>query len=368
MPGPIQFVDHYAVIGCSPETPVDEIKKAYHEKLREFHPDKRPWSAGGGHGQKVTQALTEAWEALRFPALRGAYDILWQRERRTTSSRPTPLSPPQERACAPPEQSPWERAELCRSEGNELYKRAQALMKQAGDGADSLSIRMQAMQGFQATIEKYSHGLKLAPQSHRLWSNRALCHASLREWDSCREDAIRVTQLKPDFAKGWFLLAKAMWKEGSAAAALRQIEVSLRVVLDTSDLLALQEEILKQVKDSEGHVVLPKLPTGYGGRSRNVSPCFTPTPGSRATSRSPTPGACASYEDRPDCGRNYSRSPGAGSRRSMQAAPPRPPRSRSVSPSPATEMGRLPSLRKNVAAAFAALGAEDDDDEDEEED
>ncbi|CAE8653166.1 unnamed protein product [Polarella glacialis] len=164
MPGPIQFVDHYAVIGCSPETPVDEIKKAYHEKLREFHPDKRPWSAGGGHGQKVTQALTEAWEALRFPALRGAYDILWQRERRTTSSRPTPLSPPQERACAPPEQSPWERAELCRREGNDLYKRAQALMKQAGDGADSLSIRMQAMQAFQATIEKYSHGLKLAPQ------------------------------------------------------------------------------------------------------------------------------------------------------------------------------------------------------------
>ena len=35
---------------------------------------------------------------------------------------------------------------------------------------------------------------------------------------------MRSTQLKPDFAKGWFLVAKAMWKEGSRAAALKQIE------------------------------------------------------------------------------------------------------------------------------------------------
>ena len=28
-----------------------------------------------------------------------------------------------------------------------------------------------------------------------------------------QEDAFRVTRLKPDFKKGWFLLAKALWKD-----------------------------------------------------------------------------------------------------------------------------------------------------------
>lgn len=63
------FVDHYAVLECSPSNTPEQLKKAYHEKLRQFHPDKRPWSAGD-YGQQVTQSLNEAWEALRFPALR----------------------------------------------------------------------------------------------------------------------------------------------------------------------------------------------------------------------------------------------------------------------------------------------------------
>ena len=30
-----------------------------------------------------------------------------------------------------------------------------------------------------------------------------------------QEDAFRVTRLKPDFKKGWFLLAKALWKDSA---------------------------------------------------------------------------------------------------------------------------------------------------------
>ena len=69
--------------------------------------------------------------------------------------------------------------------------------------------------------------------------------------DDCFQDGLRATQLKSDFAKGWVLVAKAetprclecvrysriasrvweaMWKEGSRAAALKQIEAPLHAL------------------------------------------------------------------------------------------------------------------------------------------
>ena len=61
-----EFVDYYALFGCFLESSEAELKKAYHAKLREYHPDKRPHSSEGV-GQKVTQLLNEAWEVLQDP-------------------------------------------------------------------------------------------------------------------------------------------------------------------------------------------------------------------------------------------------------------------------------------------------------------
>lgn len=144
------FVDHYVVLGCSPETSVADLKKAYHEQLREFHPDKRPTSSTG-EGHRVTAILNEAWDVLQDPAKREAYDTVWRRE---------------VAAAVPREQQ----AEARRREGNELYKAAQVLSRQT----DSLSAATQAVKDYQAAIAKYSEGLDLAPKDHRIRSNRAL--------------------------------------------------------------------------------------------------------------------------------------------------------------------------------------------------
>ncbi|CAE7938533.1 cbpA, partial [Symbiodinium necroappetens] len=267
------FVDHYAVLGCSPDSSLEQLKKAYHEKLREFHPDKRPWSAGG-YGQNVTQSLNEAWEALRFPALREAYDVIWRREKappeppprrdRSSSRKRHEPAEPESRAkeSEKPEQDQEEarakaeaklQAEALRSEGNELYRQAQAMLREAGDDADSLPDRMAAMQKFRIAIKKYSDAMKLTPSNYRLWSNRALCHSALKDWDLCREDrlaALRRLALPSQ-------LSQEVRRRGVHSAKVRQV---------LGALPGLQAEVAKfSVRSGPrrgfvGRLLDPKLP------------------------------------------------------------------------------------------------------------
>jgi len=124
-----------------------------------------------------------------------------------------------------------------------------------------------------------------------LVSNRALCHAALQDWKRCQEDAARVTQLDAVFMKGWFMLAKAFWKQGSLTRALFELDRGLVALPGCEDLLKLQAEIKKDIADiarcAEGP---PRVPAGRGPASRNPSPCQSraPTP-NRKSSKSPAP-------------------------------------------------------------------------------
>lgn len=309
------FVDHYELLGGSPDTPFAELKKLYHEKLREFHPDKRPNSATGV-GVRVTSSLNEAWEILQDAAKKEAYDQLWKlhkipppdprgpapprpegRNRSTSRPRAEGTTTAPDSGPTPPAdiRSPAERAEAKRREGNELYKEAQAIYKSAG--AESLSAAAVALTKYQAAIVKYTEGLELAPQDYRIRSNRALCYAALKDWGRCREDAQMVIHLKGDFMKGWFLLCKSLWKEGSVLAAQKHLDMALGILPDSQELLALREEMAPDIEAlareaSKDEVRLPRM--GRAAVSRNVSPANTPIQGQsrtatppRANSRSP---------------------------------------------------------------------------------
>ena len=43
-------------MGCAPDAALAEIKQLYHEKLREYHPDKRP-NSQEGRGKRITASL-----------------------------------------------------------------------------------------------------------------------------------------------------------------------------------------------------------------------------------------------------------------------------------------------------------------------
>ncbi|MGH8171677.1 MAG: DnaJ C-terminal domain-containing protein, partial [Rhodanobacteraceae bacterium] len=68
----MEFKDYYAALGVKPEATDAELKSAYRRLARKFHPDV---SKESGAEEKF-KAVNEAYEALKEPARRKAYDQL----------------------------------------------------------------------------------------------------------------------------------------------------------------------------------------------------------------------------------------------------------------------------------------------------
>ena len=67
-------MNYYAVLNISPDATAEEIRRAYREMARRYHPD-----AGEGSSADKFRELTEAYEILGDPARRRDYDIEFRR-------------------------------------------------------------------------------------------------------------------------------------------------------------------------------------------------------------------------------------------------------------------------------------------------
>lgn len=83
--------------------------------------------------------------------------------------------------------------------------------------ADALKAegnKLFAEKKFTESIEKFSQAIELDPTNHVLYSNRSGAYASLKDWSKALDDATKVTEIKPDWAKGWGRKGTALHGEG----------------------------------------------------------------------------------------------------------------------------------------------------------
>jgi len=77
--------DAYKTLKVDPEADPEVIQAAYRRLAQKYHPDLTPDVPGG---ERMT-AINRAWEILRDPGRRAAYDLERQASRRSTISRET---------------------------------------------------------------------------------------------------------------------------------------------------------------------------------------------------------------------------------------------------------------------------------------
>lgn len=70
------MLTHYDVLGVPSDAPLEEIKRAYYDRARIYHPDGHASSppAVRAEAERAMQSLNAAWTALREPGRRRRYD------------------------------------------------------------------------------------------------------------------------------------------------------------------------------------------------------------------------------------------------------------------------------------------------------
>lgn len=77
--------------------------------------------------------------------------------------------------------------------------------------------------------EKFTEAIEIEPSNHILYSNRSAAFASKKDYQKALEDANKVTEIKPDWAKGWGRKGAAMHGLGDLLGAHDAYEEGLKL-------------------------------------------------------------------------------------------------------------------------------------------
>lgn len=120
-----------------------------------------------------------------------------------------PLTVPTPKYCGQPEQEPPPASDKNREVASVQARE----MKEKGNSAFRASDFMQA-------AAYYSQALDLDSCAHTVWANRAQCWLKLGNHEKALADAIRCTEICPEYAKGWFRKGISLHAIGRYAQAI----------------------------------------------------------------------------------------------------------------------------------------------------
>jgi len=86
-----------------------------------------------------------------------------------------------------------------------------------------------AQKDYVGAAQKFGEAIAVDPSNHVLYSNRSGAYASLKDWQHALEDANKVTELKPDWAKGWGRKGTALHGSGDLVGATEAFEKALEL-------------------------------------------------------------------------------------------------------------------------------------------
>lgn len=86
-----------------------------------------------------------------------------------------------------------------------------------------------AAKDFEKAISLFTQAIDVDPNNHVLYSNRSACYASIKDFDGALKDAIKTTELKPDWGKGYSRKGAALHGQGDLVGALDAYEQALKV-------------------------------------------------------------------------------------------------------------------------------------------
>ena len=80
------FKDYYAILGVNKSASADDIKRAFRQLARKYHPDVNP---GNQEAESKFKELNEAYEVLSDPDKRQKYDRFGQQWKRSGQTWPS---------------------------------------------------------------------------------------------------------------------------------------------------------------------------------------------------------------------------------------------------------------------------------------
>ncbi|KAF4653875.1 hypothetical protein FOZ61_008633 [Perkinsus olseni] len=192
---PAEFKDFYEVLGICPTATDAEIKTAYRETIKLWHPDKHK---GDGREEALgkSQMINEAYAVLRDPDKRQKFDIELLKNRRA-------------------------RADAAKEEGNKCYRSSK----------------------FEEAVQHYSLAIELDSTNHVYYSNRSTAHAALAEWGESREDAEKCLEMNEQSVRAHYNLVRAKIKMGHLGDAQKTLTIALGKFPRDSDLVKLRTEL-----------------------------------------------------------------------------------------------------------------------------